>query len=241
MALAQVSVPEKSLFRQFQNGNAEFYLLWQQVPTKLLTPFKKIMCKVENKTLNSAYEIFFSLYQQLACEEGAEPFRQFKPEFFDLIIVDECHRGSTKADSEWRKFFDYFNGAIHIGLTATPKESNDIRNQTYFGASVYTYSLKQGIEDGFLAPYKVIIINIDKDLEGWRPARGMLDLNGLPIPDEIFSQPDFDRILVIEERTKLIARRVTKWLQENGRYSKTIIFYVDIEHAERMRRTKNIM
>jgi len=215
---------------------ADRNILIDQTMMQDFKPFKKIMCKVENKTLNSAYEIFFSLYQQLSGDEGKEPFRQFKPEFFDLIIVDECHRGSAKADSEWRKILNYFKGAINIGLTATPKENNEVSNQTYFGAPVFTYSLKQGIEDGFLAPYKVIRINIDKDLEGWKPARGMLDLNGLQIPDEIFSQPDFDRILVIEERTKLVAHRVTEWLKANGRYSKTIIFCVDIEHAERMRR-----
>ena len=215
---------------------ADRNILIDQTMTQDFKPFKKIMCKVENKNLNSAYEIFFSLYQQLMGDDGAEPFRQFKPEFFDLIIVDECHRGSAKADSEWRKILDYFNAAIHIGLTATPKETTDVSNQSYFGEPIYTYNLRQGIEDGFLAPYKVIRINIDKDLEGWRPARGMKDLNGVPIPDEIFSQPDFDKVLVIEERTKLVARRVTKWLKANGRYSKTIIFCVDIEHAERMRR-----
>lgn len=215
---------------------ADRNILIDQTIQQDFKPFKKIMCKVGNKNLNSAYEIFMSLYHQLAGDDGEEPFRQFKPEFFDLIIVDECHRGSAKADSEWRKILDYFNSAIHIGLTATPKETTEISNQKYFGEPVYTYSLKQGIEDGFLAPYKVIRINIDKDLDGWRPDSGMTDLNGFPIPDSLFSQPDFDRILVIEERTKLIAKRITKWLKENGRYNKTIVFCVDIEHAERMRR-----
>ena len=119
------------------------------------------------------------MYQQLAGDESAETFIKFKPEFFDLIIVDECYRGSAKVDSEWRKILDYFNGAIHIGFTATPKENNEVNNQTYFGELIFTYSLKQGIEDGFLAPYKVIRIKIDKDLEGWKPARGMLDNNFL--------------------------------------------------------------
>ena len=215
---------------------ADRNILIDQTITQDFKPFSKIMCKVGNKNLDSAYEIFFSLYHQLAGDDGDEPFRQFKPEFFDLIIVDECHRGSAKADSEWRKILDYFNGAIHIGLTATPKETTEISSQTYFGKPVYTYSLKQGIEDGFLAPYKVIRINIDKDLDGWRPARGMKDLNGLPIPDVSFNQSDFEKNLVIEERTKLIAKRITRWLKENGRYSKTIVFCVDIEHAERMRR-----
>ena len=202
---------------------ADRNILIDQTITQDFKPFSKIMCKVGNKNLDSAYEIFFSLYHQLAGDDGDEPFRQFKPEFFDLIIVDECHRGSAKADSEWRKILDYFNGAIHIGLTATPKETTEISSQTYFGKPVYTYSLKQGIEDGFLAPYKVIRINIDKDLDGWRPARGMKDLNGLPIPDVSFNQSDFEKNLVIEERTKLIAKRITRWerertLQQNNRF-----------------------
>ena len=191
----------------------------------------KVMCKVGHKTLDSSYEIYMSLYHQLAGDEGEEPFRQFKPEFFDLIIVDECHRGSAKEDSEWRRILDYFQSSIHIGLTATPKETKEISNQTYFGEPIYTYSLRQGIEDGFLAPYKVIRINIDKDLEGWRPTPGMTDINGELIPDELFTQPDFDKILVIEERTKIIAKKITQWLRENGRYNKTIVFCVDIEHA----------
>ena len=215
---------------------ADRNILIDQTMQQDFKPFSKIMCKVGNKKLNSAYEIFMSLYHQLAGDEGKEPFRQFKPEFFDLIIVDECHRGSAKADSEWRKILDYFNCAVHIGLTATPKETTEISNQTYFGEPIFTYNLRQGIEDGFLAPYKVIRINIDKDLDGWRPSQGMTDLNGNLIPDELFTQPDFEKTLVIEERTNLIAKRITQWLKENGRYSKTIVFCVDIEHAERMRR-----
>lgn len=152
---------------------ADRNILIDQTMQQDFKPFSKIMCKVGNKKLNSAYEIFMSLYHQLAGDEGKEPFRQFKPEFFDLIIVDECHRGSAKADSEWRKILDYFNCAVHIGLTATPKETTEISNQTYFGEPIFTYNLRQGIEDGFLAPYKVIRINIDKDLDGWRPSQGM--------------------------------------------------------------------
>ena len=215
---------------------ADRNILIDQTMQQDFKPFAKVMCKVGNKNLNSAYEIFMSLYHQLAGDEGEEPFRQFKPEFFDLIIVDECHRGSAKADSEWRKILDYFNCAVHIGLTATPKETTDISNQKYFGEPIFTYNLRQGIEDGFLAPYKVIRINIDKDLDGWRPSPGMTDLNGNLIPDVLFNQSDFEKNLVIEERTKLIAKRITQWLKENGRYSKTIVFCVDIEHAERMRR-----
>ena len=199
-------------------------------------PLKKVMCKIQNKKLDSAYEVFMGLYHQLAGEDGEEPFRQFHPSFFDLIIVDECHRGSAKADSEWRKILNYFDSAVHIGMTATPKETKDVSSITYFGEPLYTYSLKQGILDGFLAPYKVIRVNIDKDLEGWRPYEGQKDVDGNLIPDELYQKEDFDRILYIEERTKLVAKRVTKWLHENGRLSKTIIFCMNQEHAELMRR-----
>ena len=215
---------------------ADRNILIDQTMQQDFKPLLKVMCKVGHKNLDSSYEVYMSLYHQLAGDEGEEPFRQFKPEFFDLIIVDECHRGSAKDDSEWHRILEYFQSAIHIGLTATPKETKEISNQTYFGEPIYTYSLRQGIEDGFLAPYKVIRINIDKDLEGWRPTPGMTDTNGELIPYELFTQPDFDKILVIEERTKIIAKRITQWLQENGRYNKTIVFCVDIEHAERMRR-----
>lgn len=194
------------------------------------------MCKIKNKQLDSSYQVFMSLYHQLAGEESDEPFRQFKPEFFDLIIVDECHRGSAKADSEWRKILNYFHSAIHIGLTATPKETADVSNKTYFGEPIYTYSLKQGILDGFLAPYKVVRVNIDKDLEGWRPHVGQIDIDGKNLPDKTFHQEDFDSNLFMEERTRLVARRITDWLKENGRLSKIIVFCKNTEHAELMRR-----
>ena len=199
-------------------------------------PLEKIMCKIKNKQLDSSYQVFMSLYHQLAGEESDEPFRQFKPEFFDLIIVDECHRGSAKADSEWRKILNYFHSAIHIGLTATPKETADVSNKTYFGEPIYTYSLKQGILDGFLAPYKVVRVNIDKDLEGWRPHVGQIDIDGKNLPDKTFHQEDFDSNLFMEERTRLVARRITDWLKENGRLSKIIVFCKNTEHAELMRR-----
>ena len=176
-----------------------------------------------------------SLYQQLVGDNGEEIFRQFKPEFFDLIIVDECHRGSAKDDSQWRAILNYFKDAVQIGLTATPKETKEVSNQSYFGEPVYTYSLKQGIADGFLAPYKVIRINIDRDSEGWRPYKGQIDLNGQEIEDRVYTGTDFDKTLIIDERTKEVAKRITRWLKENGRYSKTIVFCVDIGHAERMR------
>lgn len=215
---------------------ADRNILIDQTISNDFKPFEKITCKVEHKKLDSAYEVFMSLYHQLAGDEGDEPFRQFKPEFFDLIIVDECHRGSAKADSEWRRILNYFSGAIHIGMTATPKETKEVSSITYFGEPIYTYSLRQGIIDGFLAPYKVIRVNIDRDLEGWRPYKGQRDIDGNLIPDKIFQQQDFDNTLFIEERTKLVAKRITSWLKENGRLSKTIVFCMNTEHAELMRR-----
>jgi len=215
---------------------ADRNILIDQTMQQDFSPLKKIMCKVQNKKLDSSYKIFMSLYHQLVGEEGEEAFRQFKPEFFDLIIVDECHRGSAKADSEWRKILDYFNSAIHIGLTATPKETKEVSSITYFGEPIYTYSLKQGILDGFLAPYKIIRVNIDKDLEGWKPYKGMKDLEGKLIPEETFYQKDFGDRLFIEERTKLVAQKITEWLKENGRFNKAIVFCKNQEHAEIMRR-----
>ena len=215
---------------------ADRNILIDQTMTQDFKPLEKVMCKIKSKKLDSSYQVFMSLYHQLSGEEGEEPFRQFKPEFFDVIIVDECHRGSAKADSEWRKILDYFHSAIHIGLTATPKETTDVSNKTYFGEPIYTYSLKQGILDGFLAPYKVIRVNIDKDLSGWRPHIGQTDTDGKNLPDKTFHQEDFDTRLFIEERTKLVASRITAWLKENGRYSKTIVFCKNTEHAELMRR-----
>ena len=215
---------------------ADRNILIDQTMAQDFKPLEKVMCKIQNKQLDSAYEVFMSLYHQLAGEDGEEPFRQFKPEFFDLIIVDECHRGSAKADSEWRKILDYFNSAIHIGLTATPKETTNVSNKTYFGEPIYTYSLKQGILDGFLAPYKVIRVNLDKDLEGWRPHVGQSDIDGKKLPDKTFRQENFDSTLYIEERTKLVAHRITEWLRENGQFSKTIVFCRNTEHADLMRR-----
>ena len=215
---------------------ADRNVLIDQTMAQDFKPLEKIMCKIKNKQFDSSYQVFMSLYHQFAGEEGDEPFRQFKPEFFDLIIVDECHRGSAKADSEWRKILNYFHSAIHIGLTATPKETVDVSNKTYFGEPIYTYSLKQGILDGFLAPYKVVRVNIDKDLEGWRPHVGQIDIDGKNLPDKTFHQEDFDSSIFMEERTRLVAHRITDWLKENGRFSKTIVFCKNTEHAELMRR-----
>lgn len=198
-------------------------------------PFGNKMTKVENKQLDSSYEIYLALYQQLAGDEGVEPFKQFKPEFFDLILIDECHRGSAKEESAWRRILEYFAGATQIGMTATPIETKEASSQTYFGEAIYEYSLKQGINDGFLAPYKVIRIGLDKDLVGYRPEAGKVDDNGYEIEDREYNIKDFDRTLVLDERTKVIAKKVTEFLKKTDRFSKTIVFCVDIEHAERMR------
>jgi len=214
---------------------ADRNILIDQTMLQDFKPFEKVMTKIKDRILDSSYEVYMSLYQQLVDDNGEEPFRKFKPNFFDLIIVDECHRGSAKDDSQWRKILDYFSEAIHIGMTATPKETNEVSNITYFGEPVYTYSLKQGIEDGFLAPYKVIRIGIDKDLEGWRPYQGQVDVYGQLIDDREYNVSDYDKMLIIDERTQTVANRITKWLIANGRYSKTIVFCVDIDHAERMR------
>ena len=198
-------------------------------------PFGSKMTKVENRQLDSSYEIYLALYQQLAGDEGVEPFKQFKPEFFDLILVDECHRGSAREESAWRKILEYFSGATQIGMTATPIETKEASSQTYFGEAIYEYSLKQGINDGFLAPYKVIRIGLDKDLVGYRPEAGKIDDNGYEIEDREYNVKDFDRTLVLDERTKVIAKKVTEFLKKTDRFSKTIVFCVDVEHAERMR------
>ena len=215
---------------------ADRNILIDQSMQQDFSPFEKIMTKVQHKTLDSSYEIFMSLYQQLAGDDDNEPFRQFQKEFFDLVIIDECHRGSAKEESQWRKILEYFDGAIHIGMTATPKETKEVSNITYFGDPLYTYSLKQGIDDGFLAPYKVIRIGLDKDLEGWRPYRGQVDIYGNVIEDREYNSTDYDKNLIIDERTQAVANRITKWLVANGRFSKTIVFCVDIDHAERLRR-----
>ena len=214
---------------------ADRNILIDQTMQNDFRPFKKVITKVENKTLDSSYEIYMSLYQQLAGNEGNEPFRQFQPGFFDLIVVDECHRGSAREESQWRRILDYFNSATHLGLTATPKESSEVSNIGYFGEPVYVYSLKQGIEDGFLAPYKVIRVGLDKDLEGWRPPKGKTDIDGEEIEDRLYLREEFEKYIVIDERTQAVARRITRWLNENDPFAKTIVFCVDIDHAERMR------
>ena len=161
--------------------------------------------------------------------------QKFSKDFFDLIVIDECHRGIAKEDSAWREILNYFNKATHIGLTATPKETKDVSNIEYFGEPIYTYSLKQGIDDGFLAPYRVIRVNLNVDVEGWRPDVGKKDKDGQEVEDRIYNRKDFDRNLVIDERTNIVAKKVTEFLKGYDRYAKTIVFCNDIDHAERMR------
>src|SRR6185436_5079379 len=168
--------------------------------------------------------------------ETQKIYKQFSPEFFDLIVVDECHRGSAVEDSAWREILEYFSNATQIGMTATPKETRYVSNIDYFGDPVFTYTLKQGIEDGFLAPYKVIRIDIDRDVEGWTPPPGMVDDLGNGVEEREYNQKDMDRILVLNQRTKLVAERVMKLLRATDPMSKTIIFCEDIDHAERMRK-----
>ena len=194
------------------------------------------MTKIENRTVDKSYEIYLALYQGITgLEEEKNIFKQFSPDFFDLIIIDECHRGSARDNSLWREVLEYYKNATQIGLTATPKETKDISTQTYFGESIYTYSLRQGIDDGFLAPYKVIRITIDRDVEGYRPKEGQLDKLGNEIPDRIYNTKDFDRNIVIDDRTKLVAKKITQYLKETDRMQKAIVFCIDIDHAERMR------
>lgn len=214
---------------------ADRNILIDQTMQQDFKPFSKYMTKIEGKRLDSSYEIYMSLYQQLTGEDNKEPFREFKPDFFDLIIVDECHRGSAKDDSLWRKILEYFSSATQIGMTATPKETEEVSNISYFGKPVYIYSLKQGIEDGFLAPFKVLRVGLNKDLEGYRPTEGKKDIYGNEIEDKIYDIKDFDKSIIIDNRTKVVAKRITEFLKEIDRFAKTIVFCVDIEHAERMR------
>ncbi len=215
---------------------ADRNILVDQTKTNDFKPFGSAMTKIEKRQVNKSYEIYLSLYQAVTgTEEEKNIYKQFSPDFFDLIVIDECHRGSAAEDSAWREILTYFSKATHIGLTATPKETKEVSNIDYFGAPIYTYSLKQGIEDGFLAPYKVIRIDIDKDLEGWRPSAGMVDKYGNLIEDRIYNQKDIDRTIVFEHRTEIVARKITEYLARIGKYSKTIVFCDNIDHAERMR------
>lgn len=215
-----------------------------------MTVIKKKVVKIDGKetlvsnnkrgidNADKAFDVFLGLYQGLSNSDPEMPdaFKDFSPDFFDLVIVDECHRGSAKEDSKWREILNYFHSATHIGMTATPKETEDVSNIDYFGEPIYTYSLKQGIADGFLAPYKVVKVILDIDAEGWRPPKGFKDKFGNPIEDRIYNQIDFDKNIVVEERRQIVAQKITDFLHKNGRLdTKTIVFCTDIEHAEGMR------
>ncbi|MCT7966151.1 DEAD/DEAH box helicase family protein [Laspinema sp. D1] len=198
--------------------------------------FQNKMTVIKHKKIDKSYEIYLALYQGLTnYDEDKDAYREFSPSFFDLIIIDECHRGSASEDSAWREILDYFKTATHIGLTATPKETETISSTEYFGDPIYTYSLKQGIEDGFLAPYKVLRVGLNVDLEGWRPEAGKTDKSGQLVEDRIYNRKDYDRNLVIDERTEAVANKITEYLTKTNRFDKTIVFCVDIDHAQRMR------
>jgi type I restriction enzyme R subunit len=191
----------------------------------------------KKRRIDTAFEVYLGLYQAITGPEDRQKlYREFSPGFFDLIVIDECHRGSAAADSAWREILDHFSGATQIGLTATPKETEYVSNTDYFGEPVFSYSLRQGISDGFLAPYKVIKVHIDRDVEGYRPELGQLDRDGEEVEDRIYNTKDFDRTLVLDDRTLLTAKKITEFLKESGdRFQKTIVFCVDEEHAARMR------
>ncbi|WP_337026435.1 EcoAI/FtnUII family type I restriction enzme subunit R [Pantoea eucrina] len=215
---------------------ADRNILVDQSKNNDFQPFGTAMAKVTGRNIDPAYEIQLALYQAITGpEEHQKAYKQVAPDFFDLIVIDECHRGSASEDSAWREILDYFSSATQIGLTATPKETDEVSNTDYFGEPVYTYSLKEGIEDGFLAPYKVVRVDINVDVQGWRPIKGQLDKYGQAIEDRIYNIKDFDRNLVIEERTMLVAQTITDYLNRTNPMDKTIVFCNDIDHADRMR------
>src|SRR3954451_20792134 len=187
-------------------------ILADQTKTNDFKPFGQAMTKITNRTVDKAFEIYLCLYQAVTgTEEDQNIYKQFSPDFFDLVIVDECHRGSADADAAWRRVLEYFSSATQIGMTATPKETRDVSNIDYFGDPLYTYSLKQGITDGFLAPYKVIRIGLDKDLDGWRPEIGQTDRYGQAIEDREYNQLDFDKTLILKKRTEVVAAKITEF------------------------------
>jgi len=211
-------------------------ILADQTKTNDFKPFGTALTKITNRTVNKAFEIYICLYQAVTgTEEEQNIYKQFSRDFFDLVIVDECHRGSAADDARWRQVLEYFSSATQIGLTATPKETKEVSNIEYFGEPLYTYSLRQGISDGFLAPYKVVRIGIDKDLDGWRPEEGQTDKYGQLIEDREYNDRDFDRNLVLEKRTAIVAAKITEFLKATDRFAKTIVFCENIDHAERMR------
>ena len=234
------------VYRMLQSGLkrkilylADRNILVDQSIQQDFAPLEKVIHKInvakDDKSTITSHQVYFSLYQQLVGDDDKEHFSElFSPDFFDLIIVDECHRGSAKEESRWRRILDYFQSATQIGMTATPKETKYISNLSYFGEPVYTYSLKEGIEDGFLAPFKVI--NIMTDIgEGWRPRKGQLDVNGIEIPDRIYTNSDYDYNIIIEDRIQQVAKAITKYLKATDRMTKTIVFCATEDAAERMR------
>ena len=215
---------------------ADRNILVDQTMQQDFAPFGEVMHKVTNREIKKNYEIYLALYQAVTGkEEWKQIYRQFPADFFDLIVIDECHRGSAADDSAWREVLDYFTSATHLGLTATPKETKDVSNSYYFGEPIYTYSLKQGIEDGFLAPYKVIRIATDVDAVGYTPEKGKVDKLGQAVEQRQYNTKDFDRTLVLEKRTKLVASKVWEYLKATDPMAKTIVFCDDQDHAERMR------
>lgn len=203
---------------------------------QLATEYVDLAVNKSTKEINKSYEIYLSLYQAVSgTEEERNIYKQFTPDFFDLIVVDECHRGSAAEDSAWREILTYFSTAAQVGLTATPKETKEVSNSDYFGDPLYTYSLREGIEDGYLAPYKVIRVDLDKDTFGWRPTAGMTDTLGHLIEDRIYTGLDMNRKLVLQKRDDVVAARITEYLKATDRYAKTIVFCEDIDHAARMR------
>ncbi len=215
---------------------ADRNILINQAKNNDFSPFGDKMIKISNRQIDKAHEIYLSLYQAVTGnEDWKNIYKQFSPTFFDLIIIDECHRGSAAEDSSWREILDYFKTATQIGMTATPKETYSVSNMEYFGSPIYTYSLKQGIDDGFLAPYKVVRVYFDKDL-GWRPEAGKTDKYGNSIVDREYTFVDYDNTVVLEQRTTLVAKRVSDYLKKyDNRFDKTIFFCQNIEHAERLR------
>jgi type I restriction enzyme, R subunit len=215
---------------------ADRNILIDQTKTNDFKPFGNAMTKITNRTVDKAFEIYLSLYQAVTgTDEEQNIYKQFSPDFFDLIVVDECHRGSADEDANWRKVLEYFSSATQIGLTATPKETEEVSNAEYFGEPIYSYSLRQGISDGFLAPYKVVRIVLDKDLEGWRPANGQTDKYGNLIEDREYNAMDYDKNLFLKKRTELVAAKITEFLKATDRFAKTIVFCEGTEHADRLR------
>ena len=234
------------VYRMLQSGLkrkilylADRNILVDQSIQQDFAPLEKVIHKInvakDDRSTITSHEVYFSLYQQLVGDDDKEHFSElFLPDFFDLIIVDECHRGSAKEESRWRRILEYFKSATQIGMTATPKETKYISNLSYFGEPIYTYSLKEGIEDGFLAPFKVI--NIMTDIgEGWRPRKGQRDINGMEIPDRIYTNSDYDYNIIIEDRIQQVAEEITKYLKSTDRMAKTIVFCATEDAALRMR------